>query len=146
MSMGLKPHFGTCSVNRLLGLDINNLRRFRNPFATPLRRSEAGFPFFSTRYGRCRQGSILSVSPIGCYFFRMRTPGLSSLRNWMPAFSIACWTCDSVEVREPICPLKDSIRRIVPMATRERFASSICSQPSNTRAARNCLPVITKRP
>ena len=29
---------------------------------------------------------------------------------------------------------------------RERFASSICSQPSNIRAARNCLPVITKRP
>jgi hypothetical protein len=47
-----------------------------------------------------------------------------------------------VEVREPISPLKDSIRRMVPMATRERFASSNCSQPTRTRAARNCLPVI----
>jgi hypothetical protein len=83
---------------------------------------------------------------LSIYFFLMRTPGLSSLRNWIPAFSNACWTWESVEVREPICPLNDSIRRIVPTATRERFASSICSQPSKTRAARNCRPLITKRP
>jgi hypothetical protein len=62
----------------------------------------------------------------------------------MPAFSMVCWTWASVEVRDLICPANDSIRRTVPMAIRERLASSICSQPSNTRAARNCLPVITR--
>jgi hypothetical protein len=37
---------------------------------------------------------------------------------------------------------KDSMRRMVPMATRERFASSICSQPSNTpRRTRICFPL-----
>jgi hypothetical protein len=80
------------------------------------------------------------------YFLRMRTPGRSSLRNSIPAFSNALVTSESVVVREPISPLKLSIRRIVPMATRERFASSICSMPINARAARNCLPVINKAP
>jgi hypothetical protein len=28
------------------------------------------------------------------------------------------------------------------MATRARLANSICSRPTSTRAARNCLPVI----
>ena len=61
----------------------------------------------------------------------------------MPDFSRAACTCDRVVVREPISPSKDSMRRMVPMATRERLASSSCSQPMRTRAARNCLPVIT---
>jgi hypothetical protein len=73
---------------------------------------------------------------------RSLTPGLSSLRNSMPAFSSVACTCESVEVREPISLAKDSMRRMVPMATRERFASVVCSQPINARAARNCLPVI----
>jgi hypothetical protein len=62
----------------------------------------------------------------------------------MPAFSRAAWTSESVEVREPIRPEKDSMRRIVPMATRDLFANSTCSQPSNARAARSCRPVIKK--
>jgi hypothetical protein len=36
------------------------------------------------------------------------------------------------------------MRRMVPMATRDLFASSTCSQPSNARAARSCRPVIKK--
>ena len=35
---------------------------------------------------------------------------------------------------------------MVPIATRAFLASAICPQPSSTRAARNCRPVITKRP
>lgn len=62
----------------------------------------------------------------------------------MPAFSRAAWTSESVEVREPIRPENDSMRRMVPMATRDLFASSTCSQPSNARAARSCRPVIKK--
>lgn len=42
-------------------------------------------------------------------------------------------------------PLKDSMRRIVPMATRACAASSICSHPIRARAARSCLPVINAR-
>jgi hypothetical protein len=45
-----------------------------------------------------------------------------------------------VEVRDPICPENDSMRRMVPMATCDLFASSTCSQPSNARAARSCRP------
>ena len=73
-------------------------------------------------------------------------PGRSSFRNSTPAFSNARITRESVAVREPISPLKLSIRLTVPIATRERLASSICSIPSSARAARNCLPVINKAP
>ena len=74
-----------------------------------------------------------------------RTPGLPSFRNRIPAFSKVSCTCDRVEVREPMGPLKDSMRRMVPMATPERDASSICSHPMRARAARSCLPVINAR-
>lgn len=96
----------------------------------------------SGEQGRERQ--LLRADRIGAAG-RRRTPGASSSKNWMPAFSRVDCTCDSVEVREPISPAKDSMRRIVPMATRDRLASSSCSQPMSARAARNCLPVIKFR-
>lgn len=80
----------------------------------------------------------------GCFF--IRTPGWSPPRNSTPARSRVAITFDSVEVREPISPSKDSMRRIVPLATRACLASSICSMPTRPRAALSCLPVINQRP
>jgi hypothetical protein len=71
------------------------------------------------------------------------TPGLSSLRKMIPAFSRVSWTSARVEVRDPTGPVKDSMRRIVPMATLDRAANSTCSHPIKARAAFSCLPVIT---
>ena len=74
---------------------------------------------------------------------RRRTPGSPSSRKAMPARSMQSTTFRSVSNRAPMTPSKDSILRTVPMATLDLRASSICSHPSNARAARNCLPVMT---
>jgi hypothetical protein len=73
------------------------------------------------------------------------TPGLPLLRKTIPAFSSVSCTCARVEVRDPMGPVKDSMRRIVPMATRDRAANSTCSHPIKARAAFSCLPVINAR-
>lgn len=92
--------------------------------------------------GQARGAALrAAVDLTGC----SRTPGLSPFRNSIPEVSSVEITCESVDVREPISPGNDSIRRMVPIATRERFASSTCSHPISARAARSCLPVIKNR-
>jgi hypothetical protein len=52
-----------------------------------------------------------------------RTPGRSSLRNSIPPRSSASCTLYSVPVCELMLPSKDSIRQMVPIATRALPAS-----------------------
>lgn len=49
---------------------------------------------------------------------------------------------ERVEVRAPISPSNDSIRRTVLMATPDFLASSVCSHPASALAAFSCRPVI----
>lgn len=80
-------------------------------------------------------------SPLTHLRFLCLTPGLSSLRNSMPAFSSTVTTLPRVSVRAPTGPSKFSIRRMVPRATRDFRDSSPCDQLSRARAARKWEPV-----
>jgi hypothetical protein len=71
-------------------------------------------------------------------------PGWSSFTNSTPAFSSARMTWERVPVRAPISPSKDSMRRIVLMATFDFLAKSVWLQPTNARVAFNCLHVIER--
>jgi len=75
-------------------------------------------------------------------YFRSLTPGLPSFRNSMPAFSSVRVIRERVEVRAPISPLNDSMRRIVLMATWDFAQSCVCSHPRSARAALSWRPVI----
>jgi hypothetical protein len=88
--------------------------------------------------------ALFSCNAIHFVAARIRTPGRSSLRNSMPAFSRARFTSESVPVRAPISPSNDSMRRIVLMATPDFFARVVCSQPASALAAFSCRPVIKR--
>lgn len=68
-------------------------------------------------------------------FFRNLRPGLSLLRNSIPAFSKTATTLASVSVLDPMGPSKLSIRWIVPKATFDFFDNSLWDQPRRARAA-----------
>lgn len=94
------------------------------------------------RGGGSEWGSDLSSTqpPAHLRLFSL-TPGLSSFRNSIPAFSSTATTLPRVSVRAPTGPSKFSIRRMVPRATRDLRDSSPCDQLSRARAARRWEPV-----
>jgi hypothetical protein len=75
-------------------------------------------------------------------YFLILTPGRSSFKNSIPAFSRVFVMRERVEVRAPISPSNDSIRLMVLMATPDFRQSFVCSHPRRARAAFSWRPVI----